>query len=1041
MKKLLQSLTILMLFAFSAMAQERTVSGTVTGADGLPLPGVTVQAKSVARGTQTNANGKYSISLPASANALEFISLGYINQTISIGSSNVINVVLAEDTRNLNEVIVIAYGTVKKENFTGSASTVSAKTFADRPNTSFEKALQGSAAGVQVTSVSGQPGATSAVRIRGVGSFTASSTPLYVVDGIAITNGDLSQVAQTSDVLSSLNPNDIASVTVLKDATAAAIYGSRAANGVVLITTKQGQLGNTKFTASVSGGYSSQAVKKHEVLDASEYYKVYFDNYYARRIAAGSAPDLAATEANKLTRDKLTVNPFNTPNPFGANGVLNSGANLLYDTDWRDEVLRRGVTKDVNVGASGGTEKLKYYVSGGYFEQKGIVVGSDFTRFTGKFNLTNDVNKYISFGITNTLSRSDQNTPAGAGGGANPVRFADLASNIYSLYVRDAAGNPVLDAKGKPTYSYVNPVSPDFNPVGLSELDEYNTKTTRIITSPYVQVKFLKDFTAKSAIGIDYINNRERQFYNPLHGNGVSVQGRGYRYTREDITVTYVNTLTYDKTLGLHSLNVLLGQEAYRTKLDNIYAQATAFAFPDAEELVAASIPNTATSSFTEKRLSSYFSRATYDFDKKYFLSGSFRRDGSSVFGPGNKYGNFYSVGGAWRISRENFFSGISFVNELKLRASYGTSGNDRIGRYDAQGLYSLGRNYEGKPGMVYTQLENTDLKWEQNATTDIGLEFSVLNSRISGEISYYKRGSTGLLFDRPLSRLTGFNNLITNLASMDNSGVELLLNGSPIQKDDFSWNVSFNLTSNKNKVKKMTQDEVTDVNDVTKRWRVGSSRYEWYLKEYAGIDPADGAAMWYIDEIGSDGKPTGTRTTTKNQGLASRYNNLGSSLPKFTGGFSNTLRYKEFDMSIYTYFSLGNKIYDNLYASLMHNGMNPGQQMSKDVLNSWKSAGDQTGVPRFIPTANGDNSNTQSSRFLFSGSYLRVKNITLGYSLPKRLLNPVQLSTLRVYVMAENPFTFAAHKGLDPEVDMGGLSNNDIPNIKTFSVGLSVGF
>ncbi|WP_342332243.1 TonB-dependent receptor [Pedobacter sp. FW305-3-2-15-E-R2A2] len=1042
MKKLLQSLTILMFFAFSAMAQERTVSGTVTGADGLPIPGVTVQAKGVARGTQTNANGKYSIGLPASVNALEFISLGYVSQTVSIASGNVINVVLAEDTKNLNEVIVIAYGTVKKENFTGSASSVGAKTFADRPNTSFEKALQGAAAGVQVTSVSGQPGATSSIRIRGVGSFSnALSSPLYVVDGIAITNGDLSQVAQTSDVLSSLNPNDIASVTVLKDATAAAIYGSRAANGVILITTKQGQRGDTKFSASVSGGYSSQAVKKHETLNAMEYYKLYFDSYYARRIAAGSAPDLAATEANKLTRDKLTVNPFNTPNPFGADGALSSGASLLYDTDWRDEVLRRGVTKDVNVSASGGTEKLKYYVSGGYFDQKGIVIGSDFERFTGKFNLSNDVTKNFSFGITNSLSRTNQNTPAGAGGGANPVRFGDLAANIYSLYVRDAAGNPVLDAKGKPTYSYLNPVSPDFNPVGLAELDEYNTITSRVITSPYVQLKFLKDFTAKSAVGIDYINNRERQFYNPTHGNGVSVKGRGYRYTREDVTVTFVNTITYDKTFGLHSVNVLLGQEAYRTKLDNIYAQATNFAFPGATELIAASTPNTATSSFTEKRLSSYFSRATYDYDKKYFLSGSFRRDGSSVFGVGNKYGNFYSVGGAWRISKESFFNTGSVLNDLKLRASYGTSGNDRIGRYDAQGLYTLGRNYEGQSGMVYTQLENPALQWEENATTDIGLEFALLNHRITGEVSYYKRGSKGLLFDKPISRLTGFNLIKTNLASMDNSGVEILLNGTPIQNDNFTWNVSFNITSNKNKIKKMTQNEIIDTEDGTKRLKIGGDRYAWFLRQYAGVDPNDGSPMWYTDELDANGVRTGNKITTKSYSAATRYDGLGTSLPKFNGGLSNTFKYKEFDLSVLTYFSVGGKIYDNLYASLMHNGISPGQQMSKDVLKAWKTPGEVNSIPRFLPTGNGDLSNSVSDRFLFNGSYMRVKNITLGYSLKKKWLNPVQMSNVRVYVMAENPLTWAAHKGLDPETDLGGLSNNDIPNIKTFSVGLSVGF
>jgi len=1038
MKIFLQSFLLFLCLAFSAAAQERTVTGTVTsGDDGTPLLGVSVKVIGTQSGTVTDVNGKYSIPVSSSSTSLSFSYIGFLTQELSVGSRSVLDVALAQDTKNLGEVLVVAYGTVKKENFTGSASTVSSDNFANRPNTSFDKALQGAVAGLQVTSVSGQPGATSTVRIRGVGSFSASSTPLYVIDGIPVTNGDLSQVAQTSDVLSSLNPNDIASVTVLKDATAAAIYGSRAGNGVILITTKQGKAGATKFNLSYSMGVSSQAVKKHEVLNASEYYKLYFDSYYAQRIAANLDPAAAAIAANTLTRNRLTVNPFNTQNPFGANGVLNSDAALFYDTNWRDEVLRTGVTKDLNVSAAGGTDKIKYYVSGGYFNQKGIVIGSDFERYTGKFNISNDVNKFFSFGINNTISRTDQNTPAGAGGGANPVRFADLASNIYSLYVRDANGQPVLDALGNKVYSYANPVSPDFNPVGLSELDEYNTVTSRVITNPFAEVKFLDGFTARASVGVDYINNRERQFYNPVHGNGVSVKGRGYRYSREDISLTSVNTITYDKILGgVHNLNVLVGQEAYKTKLDNIYAQATNFAFPGATELIAASTPNTASSSFTEKRLSSYFSRVTYDFSNKYFFSGSLRRDGSSIFGENNKWGTFYSIGGAWRISNEEFLKPVTFIDELKIRGSYGTSGNDRIGRYDAQGLYALGRNYEGQAGIAYTQLANPNLKWEQNSTLDIGLEFAVLNSRISGEISYYKRGSEGILFDQPLSRLTGFNSLVTNLASMNNSGIELLLNASPLRNGAFKWDVSFNLTSNKNKIKKMTVNEVIDPLEGTKRWVVGGDRYSWYLREYAGVDPADGAPMWYIDS-----PTTGERTTTKTWSQATRSNKYGSALPKFTGGLTNTLTFKGFDFRVFTYFSVGNKIYDNLYAALSHNGINPGQQIGRQVYDSWQKPGDITDVPRFRPTGNTDLSNNTSTRFLFNGSYMRVKNITLGYTFSKNLLNSARLSNARIFISAENPFTLAAHKGLDPEVDIAGLSNNDIPNIKTFSAGVSVGF
>ncbi|WP_343530905.1 TonB-dependent receptor [Pedobacter sp.] len=1045
MKKLLQSLFILLLVATTAMAQNRTITGTVISKeDGQPIPGVSVKVKGTNIGVSTGANGKYSLSVPSTATALEISSIGFVKQTITIGSSNVVNASLENDAQSLGEVMVIGYGTTKKESYTGSATVLGSKTFEARPNTSFQKSLQGAAAGVQVTSVSGQPGAATQVRIRGIGSINASASPLYVIDGVAISSSgtDLTSVAQTADILSSLNPNDIESTTILKDASASSIYGSRGANGVIIITTKQGRAGQTKFTASVTGGLSSQAVKKHDVLSAEEYYRVYFNSYYATAIAGGATPAAATVTANNNAINKLTQtsastgtqrlnNPFNTLQPFASDGSLAAGTSLIYDTDWRSEVLRQGVTKDVNVAASGGSEKLKFYVSGGYFDQKGIVIGSDYKRFTGKFNLSNNVTDFFSYGVNNIMSNSTQNTPAGAGGGANPVRFADLASNIYSLYERDVNGNIKYDATGKAIYSYINPVSPDFNPVGLNELNQYITKSTRINSSPYAQVKFLKDFTAKSMVSLDYTAIRENQFYNMLHGDGVSVKGRGYRYAKEDITVTYINTLNYDKTFGRHTINVLLGQEAFKNKFDNITAMATSFAFPGQTELVSASTPGTASSSYTEERMASYFSRLNYEYDGKYFFSGSLRRDGSTTFGAGNKYGTFYSLGAAWRISQESFLKDVKFINELKLRGSYGIQGNNSIGRYAWQGLYSLGNSYDGQPGMAYSTLENANLQWEKNKTSEIGLEFSILDRRIGGELAFYKRGTDGLLFSKPLSRLTGFGTLSSNLAALENKGVELTLTGNPYRGTDFSWDISFNITRNRNKITKLTQQQVANG---TQMFEVGKDRYQWYLREYAGIDPTDGRAMWYMDDT------NGNKVTTKTYASAKVYTGLGTSLPDYTGGFNNQLRYKEFDFSIFTYFSIGGKVYDALYQALTHNGINPGQQMSRDVLNAWSASNTSSTTPRFMPV-NTDLSNSTSSRYLFSGTYMRVKNITLGYTLKKEYAAKAKLSNVRLFVMAENPFTFARHKGIDPEFAVNGQSDNDIPNIKTFSAGLSVGF
>ena len=537
-------------------------------------------------------------------------------------------------------------------------------------------------------------------------------------------------------------------------------------------------------------------------------------------------------------------------------------------------------------------------------------------------------------------------------------------------------------------------------------------------------------------MGVDYINNRERLFYNPEHGNGAAPGGRAERYTVQDITVTFSNTLNYEHKFGLHDLSVLVGQEAYRTKYDNIQASITGFPFDGVPELVAGSLPGTPLSYITQKRLSSYFTRASYSFDDKYFVQGSFRRDGSSVFGKDNRYGNFYSGGAAWRISQESFLKDITWINELKLRASYGTSGNDNIGRYAAQGLYALGNNYQGQSGITYANLQNSLLKWEENDQTDIGLEFSLFDGKFGGEVSYFNRNAEGLLYNQPLSFTTGFATVTTNLASMQNKGVDLLLNGNPVNTKDFNWTVSYNLTTSKNKIKKLTGN---DVINGSKRLKVGSDIYQFYLRDYAGVDPADGTPMWYIDELGADGKSNGNRVTTKNYSAATRYDS-GSALPKFTGGLTNTFKYKSFDFTAFLFYSYGGKVYDDLYATISHAGTNNGTQLSVDVANSWKKPGDITSTPRFIPTST-DLGGSQSTRFLYDGSYIRVKNLTLGYDLKKEWAQKIKTSNARIFISAENAFTFAKHKGMDPETEITGLNSFDVPNIKTLSLGLNIGF
>ncbi len=1034
MKRLVFVLACLFLVAGTANAQTRTITGKVTDAEQRPMAFVTVAIKGTNLGTLTKEDGSFLLQVPTKAKTLVFSAVGSQTKEVEIGSQPVINVSLTAGTSALDEVVVLAYGSQKKTSFTGSAATIKADVLENRPVTSFEKALQGQATGITVQSASGQPGGSSTVRIRGVGSFSASNTPLYVLDGVAITEGDFTQAAQTANVLNTLDPKDIESITVLKDAVAAGLYGSRAANGVIVITTKKGKAGKSAINFTANNGWSSIAVDRHGTMSGQQYFKYWWDYYNRTNLAAGNDAATAASKANTSTINSLQANPYNNAQPYGAGGTLNAGVNLLYDTDWRDAVLNQGRTQEYAMNVSGGNEKTKFYLSGGYFQQKGVVLASDFKRYSTKINLENNATSFLKIGTYTTLSYTEQNTPAGAGGAANPIRFSEIVAGVYPLYKLDANGAPIPDPAGGYIYNYRTPVVFDYNPVGLAKKNIYKANTVRGIVNGFAELTFLKDFRFKTSGTADYIDILETQYYNPVNGDGAGVKGRTYKYRPRDITLTLTNTLTYGHQFGKHNVDVLLGQEAVKFRYENIYTQATGFPFDGVVELASASTPVTSYSSVTEKRIYSLFSRLNYSFDDRYYLTGTLRRDGSSIFGEDFRYGTFWSAGAGWRIGRESFLQSAEWIDELKLKASYGKSGNDNIGRYARLGLYGTGNNYNGLPGITYTQLENKKLHWEENDVLDLGVEFSFLK-RFRTEFTYFTRWSKDVLFAQPLSYLTGFASISTNLASLKNSGVEAMVEATIFNTKDFNWTSSVNITASRNVIQKMTIDSILNGNQ---RWKVGQDRYQWYIREYAGVDAADGKPQWYQDEV-VGGNLTGKRILTKDWNAATRYD-VGSALPRFYGGFNNTFSYKDFDLSILTFFNMGGKIYDASLSQLMHAGGNRGQQLALQAYNAWQKPGDVTDVPRFTDR-NTDLGNNTSTRFLYDGSYVRLKNVSLGYKVPKSLLGRARLANARIYVSAENLFTWAKHKGMDPEVAIDGTANNEIPILKTFTVGLNFGF
>ena len=1022
---------------WAAVQQEIRISGTVIS-DGEPLPGVSVQIKGETTGTITDMDGKYSISAPSDAILVyRFVGLKTVEQPVN--GRNMINVTLESDSKELDEVMVVAYATAKKYSFTGAASTVKGDEIAKLQVASVSRALEGTVSGVQASAASGQPGTDAEIRIRGIGSINASSAPLYVVDGVPFDGS-----------VNSINPDDIASMTVLKDAASAALYGSRGANGVIIITTKQGQT-DSKTTVNVkaSFGGSNRAVRDYDRIGTNDYFQLYWEalrNQYAKD-TENYTPATAAAQASKDLVTKLMgdgPNPYGTnyPQPVGTDGKLVDGARPLWDFDWSDAMEQQALRTELNLNVSGGGQKNQYFFSAGYLNDKGIALESGYQRFNLRSNITSEMTSWLKGGVNMSFAHSMQNYPVSSDTKtSNVINAGRTMPGFYPIYEVNADGSLKTDANGelipdfgsyRPSGSTSNWNLPATLPLDKSERmkDEFSGRT-------FLEVTFIPGLKFKTSFNFDLINYNSLDFTNSLIGPSVTTGGGSSRVNTRTFSWTWNNIVTYDKTIGEHHFNILAGQEAYSYRYDELSASRTKMALPDMPELVVGSQLTGGSGYRIDYALAGYFTQLLYDYQSKYFFSASYRRDGSSRFAPETRWGNFWSLDASWRIDRENFMISTSdWLSALTLKASYGAQGNDNLGTYYAsKGLYAIVSNL-GENALFSDRIATPKLKWETNLNFNVGIDFSLWNNRVSGSFDFFQRRSKDLLYSRPVAPSLGYKSVDENVGALKNTGIELSLNGTLINTQDFIWKLGLNLTHYKNEVTELPLKDMppSGVNKLA----VGRSVYDFYTKEWAGVDPENGNPLWYMDILDKDDNVVGRGTTSVYKDATDYFVNK-SSLPKVYGGFNTSFSYKGVELSAIFAYSVGGYIMNRDITMILHNGSSAGRAWSKEILNRWTPENRYTDVPALATTTN--NWTSYSTRFLQNNSYMRLKNLTLSYTLPKQLVSKASLSNVQVFVQSDNLFTIHRNQGLDPEQGITGLTYYRYPAMRSFTGGINVTF
>ena len=1031
-------LTLLLAFMVQiTFAQEKTVSGTVTEESGA-LPGVSVLVKGTTSGQETDFDGKYTIKAKA-GDVLVFRYLGYKTIERTIGSANTINVKLEQDSNVLDEVVVTAYGTQTKQSIVGSVGVVSSEVIETQQVTSPLRALQGTTPGVNLLTAGGQPGNNPEIRIRGFGSINASQDPLIVLDGAAF-NGNLNAISQ----------DQIESISVLKDASSTSLYGSRGANGVILITTKKGKRNtapNITFISQI--GISNPTVGLHDLVKTQDYLKLNWEalkntNQYEN----GQSATAAAQNASNELIDYIGYNPYSVSNPIDANGNLVSGANLLWQTDWEEELLRRDVLRvNHNVNLSGGGDKSTYFMSLDYLNDEGPVIRSNFERISSRLNLESQVTDWLKVGLRTSFSRSNSSNPDQTSGSVQQViSYIYGVSGIYPIYLRDANGSLIRDAAGGLIYDTgdgvtagqpVNSVRNAFggeNVLASITLGEEKRKRTSFLGNFTAEFKLYEGLTFKTNFSYENYLFDSFSFNDDLVGFAAGINGRVSQERNITTTVNAVQSLNYVKDFGKHNLGVDLITEAYTFEYDYLNAQGTGF-LAGVKVLDGSTVPEAVGGNVNMERLNSYLGRVMYNYDQKYFAEFSGRRDGSSRFNSDVRWGNFYAAGGSWVVSNESFLRDSDALTFLKLKGSYGELGNNRgIGYFPYQSVFALGYNNEGNTGVLLGGVADPFISWEKTAITNVGFDFELFNGALSGGVEWFNKKSIDLIYDKPLPSSTGVDNITTNIGALKNFGWEVTLSSNIINTDDFIWNANANFSIIDNEITELTQDEFISG---SKLWKVGNSIFDFYIREWAGVDPADGRGMWYTDVLDVNGDVV-DKVTTKDYNDASRYQN-GTSIPDIYGGFTNFFKYKQFDLNILVNFSFGGQLLDSDYSGLINQFESPGGSIHPDNLNRWQNPGDISDMPLLL-ASNNDHA-ARSSRFLFDNDYVRLKSLTFGYNLPSKTLNKFGASRLRLFIQADNIFTWQSHKGIDPEQAFNGLTNNRSPLQQTITTGVLVKF
>ena len=1011
----------LLLLPGVAYAQKRQIEGTVISQeDKEPLIGATVIVKGSLSGAETDLDGHFTLEVDPDAKFIIVDYIGMKQTQVPIPKSGILNVALQPEAMNLDEVVVTGYGNFSRSSFTGSANTLRADLLKEMPVVSIEQKLQGMTSGVNITGSSGQPGANASIRIRGMGSFNASNEPLFVIDGVPVTSGNLSTGSGSeasymnnakTNIMSTINPSDIENITVIKHAAAASL----AANGVILITTKQGSKGRTRVTLNASTGFSDAAVDFRPTLNGEQRRELLYEGL------VNYAQDQIAKDPASFTQ---------TPEEYAnANiGAYTSVPALGY-TDWKDVLMRQAVHQNYEASVSGGSENTTVYSSLGYQKQEGLVENSSMERYSGRFNVQQKIGKRGEAGANLMFSQVNQEMNEERTSSINP---------FYCMAVATPPSYPVFNEDG----SYANTYpGTNVNPLRDMRTDYNRVRMTRIFGTAHGAVEIIKGLKLKEVLSYDYSIQKDARYFNALSGAGPksgsdAQSSKGFIEYGKLISSTSLN---YVRTFAnKHHLDVLAAYEAESFQTDKAAGEKSKMPSDQLFEPDNAAVINSFVSSTQDYRLLSYLTRLNYDYDNRYYIAGSFRRDGSSRLAPEHRWGNFWSVSGMWHLGAEDFMKAVKPVlSDVKIRASYGVNGNQPGSYYGYMGLYSYGKNYMDNPGSYESTQANPNLKWEKNYNMNLGLDLAFID-RIFVTLEYYNRDTKDLLYNRPISATTGFLNYLGNLGQLNNKGVELEVRSLNISNADFNWTTVLNLTHNKNKIVALdgNLDQVVESSWFIRK--IGLPFNTFYVKEFAGVDPSSGNALYYKNTEDENGNLDRTLTQDVNEAQAVPYKQVD---PKISGGLTNILSYKWFDLAFTLSYSLGGYSFDKTGTYIETDGASEGNRnLPIYELDRWQKPGDITDIPRFV-LGRSDKVSGGSSRFVHSTDHLRLKNLTFGFTLPHNWTDKVLLDKVRVYFSGSNLLTWAKWKQYDPEVPVSGEVFCETPPMRTFSFGVEVNF